>query len=197
MNFVKVTFFSAVAALSMSSVYANGYHMSSTDLYTGTMTIRSTGSCKSNVTYEKVRYGYIQDGNNVIVGHGILSYDGYTILALNNQFPGEYISGTYNGSSTASTAVFFEDLISDATAATIQSLSMCNINKLISGSKSKNIQKIDPSKSIDSRDITFYFNGISPYLRLNPKNNHVDKAQLFSGKITFKGNRSNDVFSGY
>lgn len=183
MNIVKKGFLTALIALFASVIQAAPpYHIN--NAATGVATIQSSGSCQTKMTYQGAQWGVVYDSMNVNQGWGIITATG-DLLALLSDYA--YISGEENNVSDKSTAIYFEDLDSEATIGTIESLAGCTVDELISSAKSKGIYVTDESKLKDDFSLVYPFNGISPSLEIVNGAKTIDKAQTFSGKITFKG----------
>ena len=184
MNMVKTGLLAALIAFSASAAQAftPPYHID--NAATGKATIQSSGSCKIKETYEGAQWGEVSDSTDAYVGFGIISATGELLAVLSDY---ETISGAYDTATGKGNDVYFEDLDSSATVGTIESLAGCTVYELISSAKTKGTYTYDPSKNKNDFSLVYPFNGISPTLTTVNGTKSTDKAQTFSGKITFKG----------
>jgi hypothetical protein len=184
MNMLKTGLLAALIALSASAAQAftPPYHINSPA--TGKATIQSSGSCKIKQTYEGAQWGVVFDSTDAQVGYGIISASGELLAVLSDY---ETISSAYDTATGKGNDVYFEDLDSSETIATIESLAGCTVRELISSAKTKGTYTYDPSKNKNDFSLVYPFNGISPTLDTVKGTKSTYKAQTFSGKITFKG----------
>lgn len=182
---IMKTGISLAAALAVSSAHAIGFvppfHIDGP--YTGKLVIQSSGSCKIKQTYENAQWGQVYDSNNANVGWGLITADG-ELLGVLSDF--EDISGFSDKEKGVGQDVYFEDLDSEYTMKTLSELGSCTINELISGAKTRGVYNYADNKNEFA--MRYYFNGISPMVESTKGSRVINSPQLFSGKITFKGN---------
>ena len=186
MKMVKMIVMAAPIALSASAIQATAlptYHMVD-DFAIGKATIQSSGSCKINQVYENARWGMVYDSMNQPISYGILS-SGDELLALEER--SVYISGVDDGATGKSHDENYENMGSSETVEKIQTLGSCVIRELIPSAKAKGTYTRDLSKSKTDFALVYPFKGISPPLYTTNGAKSINKAQTFSGKITFKG----------
>lgn len=185
MKMVKMSILAAAIALSASAAQAfvPPYYIDFP--YVGKATIKSSGSCKIKQTYENAQWGYIYDDNSDEVGYGIISASGELLAVLSDY---ETISGAYDSATNKGNDVYFEDLDSSETVGKIQSLGSCDVYELISSAKTKGTYTYNGPKPANF-SLVYPFNGISPTLNTTVGTKSTQKAQTFSGKITFKGSQ--------
>lgn len=150
----------------------------------GKASIQSSGSCKIRQTYENARYGEVYDATDSHIGIGIISASGWELLVAAPN--ATLMSMTSDTATNKTTYVSFVDFASAETAATLQLLAGCTVNRLVSNAKTRVAFTTEPTGY--SVTLSYPFNGISPPIDASKGTKTILKAQNFSGKITFKGN---------
>lgn len=193
MKILQASLVAGLLALSMQAQAAlPPVHVDHGSAYSvGAATISISGVCAvKKQTYQNAEYGTVLDMSNNVVGTGFVSQEGQLLALLNGDENDRKVSG-FEASEKIEN-VYYIDIVSDALPYMLYNVTNsqdCATAKFIPDAKSRltRTEKMDGSADVQ---MNAQVDGIAQPKGVPAQGKFLYKKQLFSVKVTFKGEQA-------